>query len=93
MSFGTFLFGLFGFPTEVALPEEVSIRIIFDLLIHEPMRIFLPWLVGGYLLAFLVWFPSYLVFFYMVKGAKAARTKARMMRVHKIAKEVTGQKK
>ena len=92
-SFGSFLFGLVGLPIEIALPEEISLGIVIDLLLNEPLRIFLPWLVGGYLLGLITWFPAYFIFYYLVKGAKAARAKARMIRVHKAAKGVTGQKK
>lgn len=93
MSFGSFLFGLFGLPADVALPEEVSFSILIDLIMNQPLRLFLPWLVGGYLLGLLSCLPSYFIFYYLVKGAKAARAKARLMRVHKVAKEVTGQKR
>jgi len=93
MSFGSFLFGLFGFPADVALPEHMSFSILWELITHEPERIFLPWLFGGYLLGFISWFPAYYIFYYLVKAAKAARAKARMIRMHRIARGVTGQKK
>ena len=79
-------------PAAAALPEVVDFSVFWDLMTHEPLRIFLPWLLGGYLIAFLIWPFCYLFFYNLVKGAKAARKKARLRKVHKAAKEVTGQK-
>lgn len=60
-------------------------------------HIFWPWMLGGYILALVSFFPSYFIFKYMITGARLAREKAketlRQHQVHKVAKEVTGQKK
>lgn len=92
ISFGSFLFGLFGLPASTALPEVMNFQILWEIAMHEPMRIFLPWLVGGYLIALISWPFSYFIFYNLVKGAKIARRKARLRKVHKVAKELTGQK-
>lgn len=93
ISFGSFLFGLVGLPTSTALPDEMSFSIFWGLLTHEPLRIFLPWMLGGYLLGILSWPVSYLIFFQLVKGAKIARKQAHLLRIKQAAKEVTGRKK
>lgn len=93
MSFGSYLFGLFGFPASAALPDDMSFEVFWEIAINEPIRIFMPWLVGGYLLAILTWPIYYYVSLYLVRGAKIARKKARLRKLHRVAKEVTGQKK
>ena len=92
ITFGSFLFGLVGLPATAALPEEVSFGVVFDLITHEPLRIFAPWFVGGYLLAFMSIPLSYTIFYHLVSGAQAARRRARIKRLHREAKTVTGQK-
>lgn len=93
MSFGSMLFGLFGLPASVALPEHASLSVIWDLIQNDPLRIFFPWLLGGYLLGLLTVPLSYALFYQMVKGAKLARKKTREHCIHIEARSVTGQKK
>lgn len=92
ISFGSFLFGMFGLPASTALPEVIDFSILWDIATNEPRRIFLPWLLGGYLIALVSWPFTYFIFYNMVKGAKLARRKARLRKVHMVAREVTGQK-
>lgn len=92
ISFGSFLFGIMGLPAATALPEGVDFAALWEIATNEPLRIFLPWLLGGYLIALLVWPVWYFIFYNMVKAAKIARTRARLRKVHQAAKEVTGQK-
>ena len=60
-------------------------------------HIFWPWMLGGYILCFLIWFPAYFMFKSLIEGARVARETAKMRlrthQAHKVAKEVTGQKK
>lgn len=93
IAFGSFLFGIVGLPAETALPDEVNFRVVFDLFKNEPLRIFGPWFLGGYLIALLSLLVSYPLFLNLVRGAKLARMKARQRRLHKEAKTLTGQKK
>lgn len=70
------------------LPDPVPMEEMMD----QPMKIYLPMLVGGYICA-VVTFPAfYYTFYYMIKGARTARRKRIERKVHKVAKEVTGQK-
>lgn len=91
IQFGSYLFEMFGLPAAAALPDEVSLSVMWNLLWHEPLRIFLPWALGGYLLAGLTVPFTYIVFLNMVKGAQLARRKARTRQLHQVAKQITGQ--
>ena len=91
MSFGSFIFQLLGFPASVSLPDNIDLGVVWELIKTEPFRIFLPWLLGGYLLALLTTPISYMIFYQMVHGAKKARIKAREPKLHRVAREVTGQ--
>ena len=91
MSFGSFIFQLLGFPASVSLPDNIDLGVVWELIKTEPFRIFLPWLLGGYLLALLTTPISYMIFYQMVHGAKKARIKARERKLHRVAREVTGQ--
>lgn len=96
ISFGSYLFGLLGLPAQDTMPEEVTLSIMWEIIKHEPLRIFLPWAAGGYLLGILSMIVTYPFYFNIVKGAKIARDKtrkkARMRKLHKTAKEITGQR-
>ena len=91
ISLGSFLFQSFGLPAQTSLPDHANFSIVWDIVQNEPMRIFLPWLVGGYLLAFVCAPIAYGIFFQLVKGAKLAQKKSRERKAHKVAKEITGQ--
>lgn len=91
MTFGSFIFQTVGFPASVSLPEQIDLSVVWDLIKHEPFRIFLPWLVGGYLIALLSMPISYMIFYRLVSGAKKARVRARERKLHRVAREVTGQ--
>ena len=93
ISLGSFIFQLLGLPAEAALPEHADFWVIWDLINSEPYRIFAPWFVGGYLLGALTVPLTYSLFYRLVGSAQAARKKARENRLHKVAREVTGQKK
>ena len=92
ISLGSFLFGLIGLPTSTALPEHVDFQIMWQLITHEPLRIFLPWLLGGYLIALLAWPLFFLMFLNIVRAGKKARRKAKLRKVHKTAMEMTSDK-
>jgi len=93
MAFGSFLFQIFGLPASATLPDHMTFSVMIDLIKNEPFRIFAPWFVGGYLIAFLSLPLSYMFFYKLVSGAKIARKKARERKLHRVAREVTGQKK
>ena len=92
ISFGSYLFELMGLPASSTPPHHVNLTIIWDIIKNDPLRIFLPWALGGYLLGAISMLVSYPIFYNMINGVKIARQKARLHRLHKAAKEITGQK-
>lgn len=90
---GGLIFSIVGVSASNSLPDIVTIQVMWNLIWDDPLRLFLPWVIGGYLLAMLAIFPAYLIFFKVVRAAKAARARAKLRRMHKIARQVTGQKK
>lgn len=79
-SFGSFLFSFFGIKGAENLPETMSLTTMWELLWTEPWSLFLPWMLGGYILAFLVIPPSYYIYLNFLKAARKAREKAKKMR-------------
>jgi uncharacterized protein (DUF2062 family) len=84
---------LFGIKAHTGLPPDLTFKVFWDLLTHDPFRILVPWLTGGYLLAILSFPIGYYVFYKLITGAKAAKRKVKVRAAHRVAKEVTGQKK
>ncbi len=80
-SFGSFLFGVLGIEGTGILPEHSSMSVLWEVLKTQPMTLFLPWMLGGYILcaaAVPVVYPAY---FLIVRAGKAARRKAIALRV------------
>lgn len=67
--------------------------ITIELLKTEGMKIFMPTLIGGYVMALATFPLFYFPFYYMVKGARVARRLRIERKVHKEALEITGQPK
>ena len=87
---GKAVFWIFGFGDYFAdLPGPISLE---DMM-QSPMHLLFPMMVGGYICAAIT-APIFYYFFYStIKAARIAR-KLRIQRIaHKVAKEVTGQKK
>lgn len=93
ISLGSYLLGLFGVSASATLPEHVDFSTLWEIFRNEPVRIFLPWALGGYLICFTSLIVTYPMFYRLVRTAKKARTKARLRKVRKAAIEITGQKK
>ena len=69
----------------------MTLAMLLDMAWHDPMVLFLPWMMGGYLLCLVCVPMSYFIFFYLVKSAKVARQKAKIRRLERVEREVTGQ--
>jgi len=67
--------------------------ITIELLKSEFWAIFLPTLIGGYVMALATLPLFYFPFYYMVKGARAARRARLQRKAHKEAIILTGQTK
>jgi uncharacterized protein (DUF2062 family) len=70
ISFGTYLFGLLGVPAADTLPQTIDASVLWDILTHDPKRLFMPWMVGGYLVGLALTVPFYFAYYYMVQSAK-----------------------
>jgi len=69
LSLGSALFGLIGMPVDASPPADVDLQMIWNMLFNDPMRLFLPWMLGGYVLCVVVTAALYPIYFYMIKAA------------------------
>ena len=86
---GDKIFSLLGYKNIGVMPDHITMDSLWEMIKTDPMNIFLPWLVGGYLAAALAWPIFYCVFYILVRSAKEARRKARLMKVQRVARELT----
>lgn len=93
ITLGSALFGAFGLPAEASIPDGVTLSMLWDMLLQDPARLLMPWLLGGYILCAIVIAITYPIYFHIVKGAKLARQKVILHAAHKTAKQITGQDK
>lgn len=78
---GVKIFGLFGFSDFASLPDHVTLSILWDMVLAEPLKLFLPWLVGGYSVALFSWPIFFVIFYFLVRGAKRAKALAKANRL------------
>jgi len=88
---GVAVFSQFGFTVALDLPEGITLWQSVDMALHQPFALFVPWVVGGYMLAALTWPVFFVVFFIAVKRIKDLQRRRRLKSLHKAAVEVTGQ--
>lgn len=76
--------GFFGWEAARApLPNQgIDLSHLWYMIVHHPMDILLPWMIGGYLLGTLVGFLSYFLFYGLVRGARLARGKLKRKKFH-----------
>ena len=75
-STGAHLFSFFGIRGADKIPDDITFNLLWDMIKTEPLSLFMPWMLGGYILLFVCVLVTYPLFLYFVKGAKAARAKA-----------------
>lgn len=90
---GITIFSLFGITGFAELPENFTLSTLWDILWDDPLRLFVPWVVGGYICALVSWPIFFAVFYHLIYKTKAARRRMKIRKVHKVARQVTGQKK
>jgi len=78
-------------PVEASPPDDMTLSILWDMLRNDPMRVALPWLLGGYILCVIVTLGLYPIYLNLIKGAQRARRAVLKRGAHKAAKEITGQ--
>ena len=88
---GVAVFSLFGMSVALNLPDGITLWQSVDMALHQPLALFVPWVVGGYMLAALTWPVFFVVFFIAVKRIKNIQRRRRLKSLHKAAVEVTGQ--
>ena len=93
ITLGSIMFSTFGFPADHNIPDVVTTSILWDMLWHDPMRLLMPWMLGGYILCAIVIALTYPLYLWLIKAAQSARAKVMQRAAHKNTKQVTGQKK
>lgn len=79
-TFGKTLFGFFGIEGAAEMPEGMSLSALWDTLTTQPLALFMPWMMGGYILA-VISIPSvYFPYLYLIKNAKQAHKKSRKLK-------------
>ncbi len=76
-SFGSFLFSILGLHGVSDIPDHISLSVIYN----DFWSLFMPWMLGGYILLILSIPPSYLLYYKMIESAKKARDKAKALRI------------
>lgn len=84
---GIWVFGVFGIENLGDMPDHLTFAIMWEMIQTEPLKLFVPWMVGGYILAFLSWPIYFVLFFYLVKAGKQARAIARQKRLERKMKK------
>ncbi len=90
---GSYLFYIIGLPASEVLPHHLDLSILWHLLKTEPLRVLLPWTIGGYILGFLSMPITYIASYRLVMTGKLARKKAKLYKIHVVAREVTEEHK
>lgn len=74
---GVQILQLFGYDAQASLPDSdgLTLSAILHLLWEQPIDLFLPWMLGGYVCALICWPIAFCIFYIGVKSAKAARSK------------------
>ncbi len=76
ISAGGFLFALFGLSADANIPTKLDMDALREIILTHPWDLFLPWMLGGYLLALMTIPAGYYVYFKLISAAKIAREKA-----------------
>lgn len=74
---GKTFFRTFGFASFATLPEEMNIGKFLEYVLAHPFDLFLPWVIGGFLAALIVWPFFYLFHFWLIRSARIAQRKTR----------------
>ncbi|PCJ01584.1 MAG: hypothetical protein COB14_03725 [Alphaproteobacteria bacterium] len=74
-SLGRYFFEILGIEGAGALPDTLTVSLALEMMTTEPMTLFMPWMLGGYILVVATIPFSYPVYYTLIKAAKAARAK------------------
>lgn len=76
ISAGGFIFALFGLSAEANIPVHLDAAAMWKIITSHPWDLFMPWMVGGYLLAIASIPAAYYVYYNLVTAAKIAKDRA-----------------
>ncbi|MFP4097395.1 MAG: DUF2062 domain-containing protein [Alphaproteobacteria bacterium] len=82
-SLGCFLFSAFGIEGPRELPDELSFSVMWEIAKTHPLDLFLPWMLGGYIMLFLMIIPAYIIYYQLVRAAKKAKARAKALAIEK----------
>jgi uncharacterized protein (DUF2062 family) len=85
---GEFSFGITGFDVK-KMPDLFTWAHLVTEIKADPLALFLPWLVGGYMMAIISIPISYAVFHVLVLQARARQVQWKQRRAHKAALQIT----
>jgi uncharacterized protein len=86
---GSYVFKAAGLPASASMPDHMDFHILMEILWNEPLRILLPWVVGGYIAGAASVLVTYPIFYMIVQSAKLARSKAKLYKIQKAARHIT----
>lgn len=66
---------VFGWQAKPLPDSEIGLAALREMIVHQPMDLIVPWMVGGYVIALLVYLPCYFLFYGLVEGARRTRQK------------------
>ncbi len=71
---GNVILGWFGVEGTI-ISQDTNFVALFKTAFSEPVHLLLPWTLGGYIIAILIFPISYAIFYPIIKAAKLARAK------------------
>lgn len=85
---GVFLTSWLGIADRSTLPDDFSLSVLWDFAMSHPLRLFVPWMIGGYVLGLAAAFVSYAPLYRIIHTARTARARAKMQRVAQMSHEI-----
>ena len=89
IKFGSYLFYVLGLPASDALPKHFDFEVLMHFVRNDPLRVIIPWTIGGYVLGLLSMPVTYMLSYRAIRAGKLARKQAKLYRIHQVALEVT----
>ncbi len=74
---GKLFFRFFGIVEFSALPENLSLKKMFDYIIEHPYDLVIPWVAGGVVLTFATWPLFYMLHMAILEGARSSQRATR----------------
>lgn len=88
---GKVTFITMGFQVQ-EMPGRFEWRELVGEITHDPMRLFAPWVTGGFIVMILSWPVFYLIFHWIIGHMRKTHYLWKENRLHKEARRITGQR-